>query len=597
MIHSTLEAIHDRWVNLPAWWRFVLLSAAVAGLGYMVVCGPYQAFKTWRMHRNLLAAHSAVTRQDMHEARDRSLTALRADASCLDAYRILEKATASLRDPWHSEIARALLSRPDSSDADRLNAFCGIAQEVPLGLLKQAWSNLPERCRQDLRFVTVFADRLIAEGGFKEATLVLLALPKTQRTPAVERRLIRVLIGSAKPEGYAEAQRSLAKGFPNAGQEYSQWLDLLEELPLANLQPTLLAPIRQALANPTPDDVPRAALMVARMDYASQYSRREAILEDAIGQWKDRAPEALARFLGDLGLYQQLLETLPPECLGRHPGLLPAMLQAIVRGGTWERLSKLLDSCGELLPRFEELAYRAVAAAKTGDTPAFVLAWTDAKGEAKISRQPGAFLTLHRIARDAAMAQEAEQALVEAIRCGRGPLPLYATLKPLLTSLAQRGHDKTLLEICAIYLPFESTNPVLITQLAYLASLNQLIEPKTVLEAMVHLGKGFPNEVPIQCVLATAYLRNGQPVMAAQTLDRLKLDPDRLANGYRAAFLTTQVLKGRIAVDDPRVTDFPWKSLLPCERKKFNELIRAAQAPAGQAPAGQAPAGQAPPPP
>jgi hypothetical protein len=192
--------------------------------------------------------------------------------------------------------------------------------------------------------------------------------------------------------------------------------------------------------------------------------------------------------------------------------------------------------------------------------------------------QADAFLILQRLAaRDTAMDKEAEQAMVEAIRCGRGPLPLYSDLKPLLNSLARQGKDKTLLEICAIYLPFESANPVLITQLAYLACLNQLLEPKTVQAAMEHLAAGFPKEVSIHCVLATAYLCDGQHLRAAETLDRLHLDPARLSPEYHAAFLTIQVLNGRIARDDPRITGLEWNSLLPSERNKFSELLRSAE--------------------
>jgi hypothetical protein len=316
--------------------------------------------------------------------------------------------------------------------------------------------------------------------------------------------------------------------------------------------------------------------MLTRLDYAFHVSRRAEILQQVVGSWKDRAPESLARFLGDLGLYQLLLETLPSERVAEHPGLFRPLLEAAGRCGKWEQAASLLDSHGDLLPRFEKLAYSAVAAAKTGDAATYVLEWTAARGEAKISRVSGAFLTLHRIVRDAAMAPEADQAMVEAIRCGRGPLPLYSDLKPLLNSLAQQGHDKILLEICAIYLPFESTNPVLLTQLAYLASLNELLEPKTVLAAMEHLAKGFPGEGPIQCVLATAYLCAGQPAMAAKIFERLALDPAQLSPGYQAAFLTNQVLNGRIPKDDPRVTEFAWKSVLPSERRKFSELIRGA---------------------
>jgi len=343
------------------------------------------------------------------------------------------------------------------------------------------------------------------------------------------------------------------------------------------LQPTPLEPLRKRLENPPSGQAARAALMLVRLDYATHDSKRATLVEDAIRNWKDRDPEALARFLGNLGLYQLLLETFPLARLEQHPGLLPRLLEAIERSGAWPQAAPLLDSYGKLLPKFEELAHRAMAAAKTGDGPAQVLAWSEARGEAKSSPRADAFLTLHRIARGAAMDKEAEQALVEAIRCGRGPLPLYTDLKPLLTSLARQGKDKILLEICAIYLPFESNNPVLITQLAYLACLNQLLEPKTVLVAMEHLAKGFPKEVPIQCVLATAYLCDNQATQAAATLDRLPLDPAKLSPGYQAAYLTIQALNGRIDREDPRLTGLPWNSLLPCERKKFGELLRAAQ--------------------
>lgn len=574
MIFSSLHSLRPRWANLHLFVRLLVLLAVAVVIGLIVASGPYQKFRSWRMGRNLLAARDAVGDVRMQEARDLSLTVLRTDESCVEAFRILEKATASLRDSWHSEIARALLAHPDASDEDRLTAFRGIAPEVPLGLLKQAWTMLPTQCREDLRFVTVFADRMIAERRFKEATLVLLAVPAAARTPAVDQRLIRILIGSGKQEGYDEAQRLLAGSIPTSGQELADWLSLLEEIPLENLRINLLEPVRKVLESPASGASPRGALMRARLDYAFDPARRPAILEDAIHCWKDREPEALAGFLGNLRLDQLLLETIPAERVLAHPGLLPRLLEASERSGAWPRTFKLLNAHGLRMPKFEELAHRAVMAANTGDSATFLLAWTNARGEAKISPVPGAFLKLHRIAREAAMDKEATQAMVDAIQCGRGPLPLYADLKPLLTELAQQGQDKTLLKICATYLPFESANPVLITQLAYLASLSQLVDTKAVVAAMEHLAEGFPKEVPIQCVLATAYLCDNQPTAAAATLDRLKLDPAQLSAGYQAALLTTQVLNRRVAKDDPSVTGLPWQALLPSERKRFGDLIR-----------------------
>jgi hypothetical protein len=389
--------------------------------------------------------------------------------------------------------------------------------------------------------------------------------------------LIRVLIGSGKREGFDEAQRLISEGFPADGSEVSEWLDVLEKIPAVSLRAMLLESIRSRLENSAGVDPARTALMLARMDYASQFSRRAKILEDTSSKWKERNPQALARFLNDLGLHQMLLETFPAEYVDRIPDLVPEVLQAAEKAEAWDRALLLLDSHGHSLPRLEELAHRAVLVAKTADAGSRNDAWAAAMGDAEGGASSNnAYLTLHRIARDARMPDEAEQALVAAIRTGRGPLPLYSDLKPLLHSLAEKERENVLLEICAIYLSFEPGNPVLLTQYAYLACLNHLAEPATILKALEPLARAFPKELPIQCVLAMVYLCDGRPAKAAETLDGLKLDPAKLGPGYRATFLTTQVLNCRMAGNDPQIEEFPWQSLQASERRKFAELIKSA---------------------
>ena len=577
MSRSAIESASDRWANLHPLLRLLILAVAVAVLWLLAAKPVYRVFKAWRVAQNLAAARQAIVEVRMEEARDLSMSVLRAGGPCIDAFRILEKSTAALRDPRHEEIARALMSQPQSSDEDRLTGLRGIAPNVPLGLLGQAWSQLPNSCQLDPRFATVFADRLLAEGRLSEASAVLLAVPAAARTAAVDQCLIRVLIGSSKRDGYDEAQRLIAGKLPDAGAEVAAWLDLLDAIPVMSLQENLLGPVREVLENPACGDPVRLALTLARLDYAAHFPRRAALLEEVVGRWKDCDPAAVARFLGDLGLYQLLLETFPAERVEVVPELFPCLLDAMERSGAWEQVIPLLDAHGERLAKFEDSAHRAVVAAKTNDSSARAQQWNAAMAEAKSSPLPAACLTLWRIAREAGMQGEAAEAMVEAIRQGRGPLPLYADLKPLLGMLAEQGRENTLLEICAIYLSFESGNPVLLTQYAYLACLSNVVEPQTILKAMETLAIGFPKELPIQCVLATAYLCAGQHAKAAETLQRLELDPAKLAPGYRAAFLTTQVLNRRIAKDDARVTDFPWKSLQPSERKKFSELIRTAE--------------------
>lgn len=578
MIRTFINAIWDRWANLHPFVRFLMLAVTLAVIGFFALKPAYRVFKSWRLERNLVAAQKAVQEVRMDEARDLSLTVLRAGDPRIEAFRILEKSTATLKDPRHGDIARALMFHPEGSEEDRLNGFRGIVPEAPLGMAGQAWSMLPEESRKDPRFAMVFADRLLNERRFNEAASVLLGLPESARSREVERRLIRVLIGTGRREGYEEAQRLIAVGMPSASEaEISEWLDLLEDIPAVSLLEKPLAGVRKVLEAPDGAEPARRALMLARLEYASNFAKRAAVIDSAVERWKSENPLAVARFLGGLGLYQRLLATFPVERVNDQPKLFPLVLDALERTGSWEQVPPLLDAHGTQLPKYEEFARRAVAAAKSGDSPGRVQAWNSAMGEAKSGTQSNAYLTLHRLARDADMQDEATQSLVEAIRLGRGPLPLYADLKPLLNSLSRQGRENTLLEICAIYLSFESGNPVLLTQYAYLACLNNLADPKLVLKAMEALAKAFPKELPIQMVLATAYLCDARPEKAAETLDPLKFDPEKLSPGYRAVFYTSQVLNGRMPKDDPHITEFPWKSLQASERRKFSGLIEAAE--------------------
>ena len=576
MIRTSIEAMRDRWANIPPVVRFLIVGVVLAAIGFFGVKPGYGVFKSWRMQRNLVAARKAVDEVRMYDARDLSLTVLRSGDPCIEAFRILEQSMGALRDPMHGEIARALMSHPDSSVADRLSGFRALAPDAPLGLLGVMWTTLPESCRVDPAFAAVFADRLIAEGRFNEVAAVLLGVPEASRTRAVKQRLVRVLIGSAKREGYDEAQRLIARDFPSGGPEMAEWLDLLEQIPTVSLQENLLAPVRRVLESTAMDDDARVALMLARLDYATRFPLREKVLEGVIERWQEREPELLADFLEDLGFSQRLLEIFRVEHLEKHPGLFPRLLLAMERTGAWEQAAGLLDGHGQLLPKFEELGLRAVVAAKATASPVQVQAWNAAMTEAKSSALSNAFLKLHRMAADAGMEEAADQAMLEAIRLGRGALPLYADLKPLLNSLVRQGQESTLLEICTIYLLFEPGNPVLLTQYIYLACLNNRVEIKTILKAIESLAKGYAKEMPVQMVLAMAYLCDGQHAKAAETLDGLELDPAKLAPGYRAGFLATQVLNGRMAKDDPLITEFPTKSMLPSERRKFREFVRAA---------------------
>jgi hypothetical protein len=577
MIRSIINRIHDRWANHHPLVRFLVGALVVGGIGLFALKPAYRGFKAWRLDRNLVAAREAVDDARMDEARDLSLTVLRAGDPRIEAFRILEKSTATLRDPLHSGIARALIGHPEGTREDRLNGFRGIAQDIALGLVGQSWASLPEDCQQDPRFAVAFAERLIMEKRLSEAVSMMLSVPEGTRDPEIKRSLIRALIASGKGEALQEAQRQIATSFPASPQsESAEWLKVLEEIPPVGLQASLLTPVRSLLEGPEFKGQAQSGLMIARMDYAAQFARRAAVVDAAVERWKEPSPELVARFLQDLGLNQRLLDEFPPERVIELPGLFPYVLDASEKTGAWDQVLLLLDKNGHLLTKLDVLAHRAIALGGKGESGGFNQTWSAAIEEAKANPDGGSLMKLYRIANEFGLEEAGNLALLDAIRLGRGPLPLYSDLKPLLGSLQEQRRENTLLEVCANYFSFEPGNPVLLTQYAYLACLNQLAEPAMIVKALEPLAKAFPKELPIQCVLAMVYLCDGKPEKAAEALDGLNLDPSKLAPSYRAVYLVSQVLNRRMSKNDPQVVDFPWQSLQASERRRFTELIRSA---------------------
>jgi|694.fasta_scaffold29223_5 hypothetical protein len=561
-----------RWANLPFVVRCLLLIIVVGGPALLALKPGYRWFREWRMERNLTNARKALDEIRMQEALDLSLTVLRAGDSRIEAFRILEKSTASLRDPRHAEIARALISHSEGNDEDRLTGFLGVVDRAPLGLVGQSWVALPESCRTNSRFAAAFARRLLDARRVTEAASVLLAVPEAGHDDELKRGLVGVLIGSGRPEGWHEAQKLIAAGLPADGADVVGWFDLLESIPVLSLEWELLEPLRGHLDSMDAVVPGRRALMLARLDYAANFDQRAAILAKASAHWRDRDPLEFARFLQGLGLHQALLDSF--QDASGVPGLPVLLMDSACLCSDWDRLGELLDAGGHGLPRLQELGLRAVVKVKSGSLAEGADAWAAAMNEASGTGDDEAYLKLQDIAGKAALPEHANQALLAAIRSGCGPLPLYVDLKPLLMSLAARGQEKALLELTATYLHFEPGNPVLLTQYAYLACINDLIKPSDLLQALEPIAHAMPGEMPIQCVLATAYLRDSRPQEAEKLLERLMVEVDHMPPPFRIVFLASGVQNGTLATDDPAVKGFPWSKLLPSERRVFGALLK-----------------------
>jgi hypothetical protein len=448
-----------------------------------------------------------------------------------------------------------------------------LVREVPLALVGQAWAGLPSECRNQVKFAILFADRLIDDKKYSEAASVLLSIQEKQITESIDQRLAKILVLSEKRQGLDEAQRKIIKNIVLPQSDLNGWLDVFELIPTLSLDPELLAPSREVFSHAELDQSVRASLALSRLDYVSEYTNRVSVIDSVISQWKSNEPVALAKFLIDLGFFQRVEELFPFDVGLKYPELLPIILNVYKHNSSWDKMNLLMDAKESKLSKLEDFANRAFVASNIGDVGSAAQNWASAMSEAKSSPIPAPYLALHKMATAWNLKDYAEQALIEAIKDGKGPLPLYSDLRGLLDSLASQGRENLLLEICAIYLSFESGNVILLTQYAYLACLNKLANPEIVLKAMEPVAKSFPNELPLQCVLASVYLAANQYSNAASALDSLKIDPDKLIPSYKAVYLATQVLNQRLKKNDPKITSFKIDSLLPSEKKNFTRLI------------------------
>ena len=575
MIAECITRFLGWWANLPLLVRLLLLALVCGGLFLLAGKPVHRQIQSWRVERNLDQARQALEAGQMQKARDHALAVLRTGDLRLETVRIFERSTASLKDPRHTEIARLLIEHPESTVDDRLTAFLAVVERIPLGLVAQLWGGLPEDCRADPRFAAALAARLTAQGHHVEASKVLLAVPEAERDAACKRALVRVLIANGTRKAYEEAQRRIASAFPAARDEWPAWLELLESIPPLGLQPALLRSVRQVLAE---EDGGRAALMIARMDCSGQFATRGEIIDEAIRSWRDREPVELARFLAALGLHERMLEVFPDARAAADAGIGEFLLEAARAAGDWPRVEAMLDAKPPEIGRLQELAWRAAIAAKGVNAAGRTEAWSAAMNEALASRADDAYLQLHRMALAMGMEDEARQALLAAIRTGGGPLPLYGSLKPLLSALAEQANERAIIEIISIYLAFEPANSALVTQYAYYACINDLLDPDGVLKKLEPLVRVLPDEIPLQFTMALAHLCNGRPDLAASVLDPLKADISGLPTQFRAIHLVTQLRNGRIGADDPALRALPWSELLPSERGKFERLVRNAPA-------------------
>jgi hypothetical protein len=346
-------------------------------------------------------------------------------------------------------------------------------------------------------------------------------------------------------------------------------------VPIEHIDPWVLDPMLSWLGAGRPTAVGRGELMADRIHWVmSQPTHREKIVTDAIGRWRGSAPVALAGFLTALGQHEKLVEILTLEAVGKNPDLIKARVKSLIHLGRDAELAETLELLGSSLRPVEQMAYLTLAAHRINDTSAKAVSWQKAIDAGISEQQPGALLELSQMAAETGMEQESERALVAAIKDGRGPLPEFSALTPLLDSLTKQGLDVDLIDVINKYLVFEPWNLQVNSRYCYLAGMLGLESPAALSLRMKKVIAEDPEAAEALVILATLQLLSDQLELASGTWRNPAITISELSPSFRAAYLATEVLSGKIKADDPDVAEIPWQSLLPCERNRLRKLLR-----------------------
>ena len=552
-----------------------ILLSIIAAVG-LSAKPAYRAFRTYRIDKNLEAAREALRLQNWTLARDkaRSVLYVREDQ---EAFLIFFEAVVETGEPVAFLAAREVIRNPKIAKEEKLKAVRALATQAPQVEAIKAFRYLdssPEWAdsRADLiaamaPFSLVRGEAAILEAGLRKA------MGSNNPSPAVRLALIQAIRAAPTPDRVAEARKHFGVLLANHSEEGLAALQALGDMPggLApgpELTSDLPGWVSQQKAAETIHH-----LLALHPAIASAGNDSTHIFQEAINRFSRVDPGALGTWLILHKHEQQALDILKEPAKTRSDAYL-ALLHALLRLNRQEELKEALAHPPETADMVELNIVRAVLAANRGEDKAAKDAWGSAMDEAAYDTRRNRFILVARAAEKYGAREAAETAWLAAITSSWGPLPLYADIQPLLSSLASKGRSEDVHAICRNLVRFEDTNPVLLNNYLYLSLIHKTMAPSDAVPTLTRLTNEYPDLTQLNSSLMLAEM------MAHRNQDAAALVPAMRASKGISPMMK-DALEGTLLFlnDDldgsrPLLDKVNWKAFLPQEQVAFNALLR-----------------------
>lgn len=572
--------------------RFVLdcLILVVGIAGCALLAKPsYQVFREWRTDKMATLATIKLSEGDFQEAKRLSKAVLLIHRNRHDMLVVLQRSMEALKDPNAAQLSRMLMVHPDATEEDRIRGFRDTCASMPIALVSAIWQSMGREKAQSPDYFVPFATRWIDEGLSDDRGILLIHRSDLTEHPELRLQAVRELMRSERDPLLVQSQFHIADMISEGGKTALPAFRLLAEVPLEKFRPGGFPDLEAWIGTrqeATVDDH-LLALIQKRQRFPGRLSE---LGKDAIARFGDKDPAAVGRWLNQHGMAGKTLDLLPAEMAASDAGPFLARADALIALERWPEATEWLATPPPgKVPMLELHSRRMMCDGKPGEPMRQGLAWKQALLEVGAGADPNALLEFSRRMYQAGIGEIADEALVAALRTGRGRLPFWEQIRHLFPKLRERQQGQAMFEIASVMARYEPTNAEVLIEALDLESILGKSQPAALVERVRQLEKLLPaisNERRFRELKATALLQAEDAAAALAACGPAISEPDPTSDRLIAVAAVAKAILNETDDSSQLLARVGWNRMLREEKQFFTRMLAELSAPGTTEPIG-----------
>jgi hypothetical protein len=484
---------HKRWLSE---YRRLIVDSLILVLciliSAMLAKPAYVAFRQWRTERMAEDAAEALAAGDFVEAKRLAGTVLVINRERHDMLTILQRSMEGLKDPGAVDISRMLMVHPEATEEDHIRGFEDTCASMPIASVTATWMALGEKKAFSPTYLLPFATRWFDQGLNDEDGPRLMNRTDLSLEPELHLQAVRGLMKSTSDPSLSNAQSHIAGLMAVGGDTALPAFRLLAGVPLEEFRDDAFPDLEswiQTQPEATTDDH-LLALIQRRYRFPD---RLNDLAKQAIDRFAAKDPAAVGRWLNQVGLAEQTLTLLPEEQAAADVGPFLARADALIALERWPDAVKWLASPHQKAEKIEIQSRRMICDGKPDNGTRRSKAWADALLEVGgTGPDPDALLEFSRRMQEAGLKELAAEAMVAAVRTGRGRLPFWHQIRDLLPWLQARQQGQAIAEVCSVMARLQPSNPEVVIEALDMDCILGKSKAATLLKQIEELEKQHP---------------------------------------------------------------------------------------------------------